>query len=231
MVLSFGKHIALTYPRVADFVRYYHEHKDAIEFDLKNAELFKRLKKELSNLEHNLKILEQCVDPYNRYCTDSVHYLLKLTHIKREWVGIPAGVYSYTVHDALTFVMQQIDMHMTRLDLITPLVKKEALSAIKHVCNGVVFDELSFMDALEHYGDKHDAIWKHQSILPDMYVKYISSVEVPCYAHEDLDENTFVYLGLLGASDYISALQFAKVPVGVSWRIIQYDGKETVKVD
>ena len=106
-------------------------------------------------------------------------------------------------------------------------------------------DDDTFVEALTKYGETYFGIWKNQKILKNNYMRHIllhklyekiqydrdTIIYEQCHASkEEIEAKAYVTLGLLCASGKYASLAFQEVPKGLSYKISEYDGRESIIV-
>lgn len=226
-VIAFGKKLAEQYPRIARMVAHYF------------AGDLKRKTNDAASYQ---------------YWTKTKHYLvtnietLKAMSSQSPLYIKPQYAYTYIYTDEYVdddmFATDESN-NTTAAALITQLVARldevdKQIAEFEDIDTNILAflstdatterdSEMTFLDSIKQYGENSEVIWMHQSHLDKLAMRYLAfntpeTEIVP-------DEQIYETLGLMGASGKYACLQFAKVPMGLSWRIREYDGDETVVVD
>lgn len=231
-VISFGKHLFDKYPTIARMVAFYLS--DDMNAKINEAYSFHHFTKKRHYLTTNISTLEAMaptLPPFvknNRsytYLYDSC-YIGDIDKIFTDTGDVTVAELISKLRNDLSRAEKEIDRRKDAVD--HKLVAFWNIQSQQQSSN-TNKEGISFLDAVEKYGDNNEDIWANQSMLNKTAMRYLTLNPPP--ADIVLHEDTFETLGLLGASDKYASLKFAEVPAGLSWYIHEYDGQERVIVD
>jgi len=247
----FGKHVATMHPII--FRMCYAYEVGELEKQLKNCQLVKNLKLRHKQLEVNYAIVEDvCHDCHGDKCIDAntMPFTLSILEVRNEE---PAKFREYT-HEAIIALKQKMQSRLQELveelSKAQSTVDLEMLASLDHNFpeeieqNKLAWYErkqwaepkkqrLTFLDAVNLYGEDHFAIWKCQHHYKEEAMRYLILCPDTCQRpyNSDILERVYTKLGLVAASGAYASLAIEEVPWELSWSVFEYDGLECIHVD
>lgn len=110
------------------------------------------------------------------------------------------------------------------------LISEEKTPWYEKIKPGQGLVRLSFLDAVEEYGDGHFAIWKCQTHYKESAMRFLLKHHSQFEVSDD-DDSEFcndMHMGLLCASGENARLCISEVPRLLDWHIGEYDGLESI---
>lgn len=230
-VIEFGKEIAQQYPHLAKLVNYYLVHDMNMKTSM--AMKYNYWSKQKHYLDTNMATIEEMAPNVPEFVTERYSYMFMydsgyLKNVNDMFTTIDT---KKTVSDIVRDLRDKSARCQKELDVLQPDIDENILAFLRLEQDNKSSDtKYSLIDALESFGEYDESIWTHQSLLNPKAMRFLT-LNPPQDADADIDPMTYETLGLLGAAHKHACLRFAEVPVGLSYTIHEYDGKESVSVD
>lgn len=224
-IISFGKHLGEKYPLLLKMVNTYYINN--LKYQVNKSYTYKNLLDSLNKLKKNiekLSVMDKSLKIKGKL--DFVCYMYN------DFNDIISPNGKYTIQDLIDFYNNDIDKKSKEITELEKELNNNVYTHLDYVFpdeNTFKFKKYSFLDAIDHYGLEHFAIWKCQHKINEKVMRYLLATRD--FSDNDILEKTYETLGLIGASGKYANLDFAEIPAGLSWSISEYDGLEKIIID
>lgn len=239
IIISFGKHVANKYPLLVQMINTYYQNNLSAQTSICTKYKYILDKKDKLSFNYNLlKKLDKTTKISKDIYTSTFRLETEINCIDK--------IIARNGENDLNKLIKHVEDKLNKYDQELLEIEKEIdYDILKHIDyqfpeevedNKLSFylrikwSNYSFLDAIEHYGLEHFAIWKCQSMFNEKAMRYLL-ITRKFNDNKVIDKKLYESLGLIAASAQNISLTFKEIPIGLSWSISEYDGKESIYID
>jgi translation elongation factor EF-G len=186
----------------------------------------------VENVEYISYIPDFKVENVSKYSKQAlIQYIAKITNEKKDEIQNSYSKMKQLVTDDIcNLVLENYDTVFDEERLDTNCKWYEKKNWTERMVENQGSVKLTFIDAIDYYGESHFAIWKCQEHYNDKVMRFLLKHHEK-FAVECSRSCTNLEVGLLFASGAYCKLSIGEAPQILSWKIKEYDGLESIVVE